>query len=565
MKVLLTIGVVITLSSCHRKPDVQHRAEAPAFELIDVTDQTGPHFTTTCGEPTPTQIVEVNGPGITLFHADSDGDLDIFVANGATMTAPKAGPGSRLFFNQLSETGTLQFKDVTPHSGIDLHAWATSATAFDLEGDGDEDLYVTCIGEDHLLRNDGHGHFVDITSDAGVRVDGWSTGAAPGDIDGDGDLDLYITRYIAWDFGAPPIPPVSFRGEQVIAGPTGLPPQGDRLLLNNGDGTFIDATTSSTLADIPAAYGLNATILDLERDGTAEVLVGNDGMANHLLIFDSTSPLRLHDVAHVRGFATNMSGATQATMGLAIADVDGTGTPDVFSSNFSSDTNTLLSLEGTTFVDRTNAMAIGSPSRTLLGWTSRFIDFDLDGDEDLIVFNGHVYPNATPRTMNSSWKQSPLLLLRDGMRFRPLQPTEGSWLEQRAEHRAAAFGDLDGDGDLDMVSAQRCGPVQVIENRSTSRMQTMVVQLHDDRPDSGNPRGLGARISTQGPNGIQTRWMLPETDFQGFSAAQVHFAVPDIKTVITVDWPDGVTTTHDVNSEGIVNLRFSSGQIVNGA
>ena len=124
MKVLLTIGVVITLSSCHRKPDVQHRAEAPAFELIDVTDQTGPHFTTTCGEPTPTQIVEVNGPGITLFHADSDGDLDIFVANGATMTAPKAGPGSRLFSNQLSETGTLQFKDVTPHSGIDLHAWA---------------------------------------------------------------------------------------------------------------------------------------------------------------------------------------------------------------------------------------------------------------------------------------------------------------------------------------------------------------------------------------------------------------------------------------------------------
>ncbi|MDP6558479.1 MAG: VCBS repeat-containing protein, partial [Pirellulaceae bacterium] len=203
------------------------------------------------------------------------------------------------------DDGTLRFTDMTEAAGIGLRRWATSATAADFDGDGDSDLYITCIGDDVLLLNEG-GSFTDGTAAAGIAVPGWSTSAAPGDIDGDGDLDLYITRYIDWDFDAPPPPPVTFRGQQVIAGPAGMKPQADVLLLNRGDGTFDrpDATAS-----IPPAYGLNAVMLDVDGDGQLEVLVGNDGMSNQVLERSDGTPLRLRDVGRERGFATNMSGA----------------------------------------------------------------------------------------------------------------------------------------------------------------------------------------------------------------------------------------------------------------
>jgi len=468
--------------------------------LVDVTAQPGPPFTTTCGADPSTQIVEVNGPGVTLFDADGDGDLDIFIANGATMDAPEHGPGSRLFTNQLAETGSLRFKEAA--AGITLTRWATSATAADIDADGDPDLYVTCIGPDVLLRNDG-GTFTDVTEQSGIDVPNWSTGAAPGDVDGDGDIDLYITRYVDWGFAAPPVPPVDFRGQSVLAGPAGLTPLADVLLLNDGSGRFTAATTP----EAAPAYGLNGVILDVDADGAAEILVGNDGMANHLLEFKDG---RWHDTAMQRGFATNMAGAEQATMGMAIGDVNADGAADVFTSNFSSDTNTLLVQEDGQFVDRTNRYAIGGPSRPRLGWTSRFVDLDHDGDEDLLTLNGHVYPNASPAAMDSDYRQRPLLLLREGDRFIPHVPTSG-WLAEPRVDRAAAFGDLDGDGDFDIVTAELHGPVRVIENRASHPGRRGVVR---DLPDAlpGTAHAIDGR----------TYWLLPTADFQGCSAPQIH-------------------------------------------
>ncbi|MCH2142828.1 MAG: CRTAC1 family protein [Phycisphaerales bacterium] len=525
-----------------------------------MTERYGLQHHATCGAPIPTQIVEVNGPGVTLFHADEDDDLDLLVIDGATLESPHHGPGVRLYLNQQNETGNVSFRDGTEHAGINLRAWGTSATAFDLEGDGDDDLYITCIGADRLLRNEGDGRFTDITLQSGIDVDGWSTGAAPGDLDGDGDLDLYVTRYVAWNFDAPPVPPTPFRGEDVIAGPTGLPAQSDRLLLNQGDGTFEDVSSSSGLNDITASYGLNAIIIDLERDGQPEILVGNDGMSNQLLVIESIVPLQVRDVGHERGFATNMSGAAQATMGMAIGDVDGNGTPDVFTSNFSSDTNTLLISESGFFADRTNAMAIGAPSRTSLGWTSRFIDFDADGDEDLIILNGHVYPNATVDSMNSTWKQVPLIMSREQHRFTPQKTQNRSWASTPNEHRAAAFGDLDDDGDLDFVVAPRWGAIQIVEN-NVAQDKCLLVSLYDDRIDSMNPRGLGAHITLSGPQGLQHRWMLPTSDFQGCSAAEIQFATPlKPNDALVVRWPDGIRTSHLVPQNGHVECRFSDGR-----
>lgn len=506
---LLLLSLPMMLCGCEQK-------RAPIL-LVDVTERTGPHLVTTSGAMPPTSIVEVNGPGVCLFDADGDGDLDLFVANGATVGDPENGPGCRLFRNMLDEEGALRFIDMTEAAGIDLRRWATSATAADFDADGDPDLYVTCIGTDVLLRNDGGGHFKDITEAAGIAVTGWSTCAAPGDIDGDGDLDLFITRYIDWDFAAPPPPTVTFRGQQVIAGPAGLPPQGDVLLLNRGDGTFIE---SSAVAGIPPAYGLNAVMLDVDGDHRLEVLVGNDGMSNHLLVRDEGVPMRLHDVGRERGFATNMSGAEQATMGLAIGDIDGTGTPDVISTNFSSDTNTLLVTDGQYFVDRTNALGIGPPTRSLLGWTTRLLDLDHDGDEDLLTLNGHVYPSATPESIASAWRQPALIQRRDGGRFIPLS-VSGGWLADTRVDRAGAFGDLDGDGDLDLVTAELNGPIRVIENHiKHPDRKGVVLDFSDD------PLALGAHIIIEVGGETHHRWLTPGTDFQGWSAAQIHFSVP---------------------------------------
>jgi hypothetical protein len=491
--------------------------QSPRIALVDITQHTGPHFVTTSGAMPPTSIVEVNGPGVCLFDADSDGDIDIFIANGATVDDPDHGPGSRLFRNTLRETGTLTFVDVTKEAGIDLRRWATSATAVELTGDGATDLYVTCIGHDVLLRNDGHGHFTDITAEAGINVPGWSTCAAPGDIDGDKDIDLYIVRYIDWDFSSPPPQTVAFRGEQVISGPAGLPPQADVLLINNGNGTFRDINAT---INIPPAYGLNAVMLDVDGDTRLEVLVGNDGMSNNLLMLPQTDDPLFQDDAYARGFATNMSGAEQATMGLAVGDIDQSGTPDVISTNFSSDTNTLLVTDGMSFVDRTNVVGLGPPTRALLGWTTRLLDLDHDSDEDLLTLNGHVYPNATQDTIASEWRQPALVQRNDNGRFTAVRFDNG-WLSERRVDRSAAFGDLDEDGDLDLVTAELNGPIRVIENRAAHPSRRgVVLDLSDESI------AIGQHITIEVAGETHHRWHTPGTDFQGWSAPQIHLSVP---------------------------------------
>ncbi|MDG1837651.1 MAG: CRTAC1 family protein [Phycisphaerales bacterium] len=520
-------------------------------DLVDVTDQSGLQFVTTCGSDPSTQIVEVNGPGVCLLDADGDGDLDVFIANGATIAAPEDGPGSKLFRNLLRESGKLQFQDATTAFGIDITRWATSATAADFDADGDQDLYVTCIGSDILLRND-DSVFVDITHEAGIDVPDWSTGAAIGDVDGDGDLDVYVTRYVAWDFSAPPVPSVAFRGQDVLSGPAGLTPLSDTLLLNQGNCMFLQAP----LPAVTPSFGLNAVILDLNGDGRGEILVGNDGMNNQLLDFDNGRGWK--DTAQERGFATNMAGSPQATMGLAIGDVTSNGEADVFSSNFSSDTNTLLVQETGDFIDRTNAYAIGSPSRSSLGWTSRFIDLDHDGDEDLLTLNGHVYPNATAASMDSTYRQRPLVLLRDGNRFTPLRASTG-WLAGERLDRAAAFGDLDRDGDLDLVTAELHGSVRVIENQvAPGTRQGIIIRLRDELPGSSNPDAIGARITAwTGDTDLRAGWILPTSPFQGCSAPQWHTSVKvgEPKIFVRVLWPDGKSTRHAAEVKPEVTIQ----------
>jgi hypothetical protein len=513
---------------------------ARAIRFVDATATSGLDLVTTCGGMPSREILEVNGGGLALIDFDDDGDLDLFVANGATMDDPEHGPGSRLFRN----LGSLRFEDATDEVGLDLRRWAMGVAVGDVDGDGRDDLYVTCFGPNVLLRNVDGARFEDVTATAGGGDPGWGTGAAFGDVDGDGDLDLYVVNYLAFDPADPPTR-ARHKGVEVLRGPHGLAAQHDVLYENRG-GTLHDVTVAAGCRPPRPAYGLNVVIVDADGDGRVDILVGNDSMANFLFRNrgHAADGPRFDEVGVSTGVASNLDGNHQATMGMAVADVDGDGRPDLFTTNFANDTNTLhVGAAGGFFDDRTRQYGLGLTSRPFLGWACAFHDLDHDGDEDLLAFNGHVYPEASVETMDSPYAQTPLLYARRGDRFeRVTAETSGAWLDAPHRDRAAAFGDLDGDGDVDAVVSELNGPLRLLRNEAAGAAADWLVVTLDDATGA-NRRGLGARVDLVDDAGRRTRWLHGGGGFQSASAVAAHFGVPAGRGPwrLEITWPDGTT------------------------
>jgi hypothetical protein len=508
---------------------------AGSLHFTDATARSGVRMSLTAGGETPTQILEVKGGGLGLIDYDDDGDLDLFVPNGATLDAPAHGPGARLFEN----VGGLRFRDVTAESGIAFRGWGMGVAIGDVDGNGFDDIYVAAYGRDALLLNDGNKRFRDGTQAAGLGDSRWSTAAALADLDADGDLDLYVANYLEFDPSHPPLG-ATFRGRPVFAGPKGLTPSADALYENVGGGRFKDVSEASGIRAAKPSFGLGVAVLDFDGDARPDVFVGNDSMPSFLWV--NQGGLRFTDRALAAGLALNGDGEAQATMGIAVADVNGDGRPDVFTTNFADDTNTLrVSLaSGGEWDDRTRQYNLGAVSRPFLGWATGFHDFDLDGDEDLLVFNGHVYPSASPETMDSTYRQTPLLFERAGARFERVLPDRaGPWLAEAHVDRSAAFGDLDGDGDVDVVVAERGGPVRVLENDG-ARGPSLAVSLKDLRRGVGDRHGLGGKVVLRQGDRVQTRWIVSGGSFQAVSAPVAYFALTGAgPATIEVTWPDG--------------------------
>jgi enediyne biosynthesis protein E4 len=563
-------GVLCT--ACAERPaasgeDGPAATDGAGPRLRDRGPVAGSDFATTFGASSPTQIPEVKGGGLALFDWNGDGHWDLFVPNGATLESPLRGPGARLF---AGEPG-LAFRDATGEAQPEFSAWGQGVAVGDVNGNGRDDLYVAAFGPDALLLNREDGRLVDGTRAAKLGSDRWGAAAAFADLDLDGDLDLFLVHYLEFDVAAPP-PRTTFLGVEVFGGPFGLPATGDRVYENLGDGTFRDVTDASGITSAPAAHGLGLVVVDLDGDGLPDVYVGNDSMPNHL--WRNLGGMRFEEVAEAAGAATNADGASQATMGLAVADVDGDGRPDLFSTNFADDTNTLLvSQPGETLRmrDRTRVYGLGPVSRTLVGWAAIFGDLDHSGQEDLVIANGHVYDDQVARRLGTTRPQLPQVLRRVGPRFEPLAPEiGGAWLGQPRSLRGALLSDLDGDGDLDLLLLELNGAVRVVENLHPPGDDWLQVELADHRPGVGNRRGIGARLDlfdrhADGSERRWTRWLFAGGSYMSQGPPIAHFGVPGAvgELELHVRWPDGALQRVDVPEKG-QHMRIERSEALRG-
>ncbi|HMB54350.1 MAG TPA: VCBS repeat-containing protein, partial [Thermoanaerobaculia bacterium] len=399
-------------------------------------------------------MAEVTGSGAALLDYDGDGDLDVYFVQGRLLGPGKSAGDAifpttlptdrgRLYRNRLAEDGRLGFEDVSeeavpPHTGYGM-----GVATGDYDGDGDPDLYLTHLGRNQLLRNEGDGTFRDVTDASGAGDDGWSVPAAFLDFDRDGDLDLFVGNYVDFPFDDPPVCN-DFAGEQDYCGPDSFAPQADRLFENRGDGTFRDVTAERGLT---GGFGpaLGVVAADFDGDGWIDLYVANDQRPNNLWLNQGDGTLR--DEALLAGAAMNAEGKAEASMGVDGGDFDGDGDLDLFMAHLVTETNTLYVNEGGgLFTDRSVEMGLAQPSKRFTGFGTSWLDYDNDGDLDLLVVNGEVdvidelhragdpFPYEQPNQLFEN--------LGDG-RYREVTAEAGAPFQLSEVSRGALFGDLD--------------------------------------------------------------------------------------------------------------------------
>ncbi|HKD99875.1 MAG TPA: CRTAC1 family protein [Planctomycetota bacterium] len=552
------------LAACGGQPD------RPAMAFSDATTSLGLGFVARCGTPAKRDIVEANGVGVGVFDADGDGDLDFLFAQGSTLDDVDAGRGARPQL-WLQESGG-RLRDASADALPQISGWWTGVAAADADGDGDVDVFVAGYLGTAFLRNDskdGKAKFTDATRAAGLEDRGWSSGAAWIDADNDGDLDLYLVRYLDLDPRRPPRGsagplhlPCEWRGLAVFCGPKGLVPTPDRFFRNRGDGTFEDATIEMGFNGAPASYGLGACPLDFNRDGRADLYVANDSKANFLWRSDGATFAEC-------GFAANAvlgdDGATYAGMGVAADDLDGDGYPEIVVTNYSDEpVSVYRNRRDGTFEIASWSCGIGRYTMSTLKWGVDLADFDLDGDLDVFVANGHVYPQADSPNTGTSYKEANQLFVNDGAgRFTLFEPPAGSPLLEKRSHRALALFDLDDDGDDDLVIVPVDGPAFVLRNEAPRPADGGRARVRVElRAPAPNTEALGATVTLTAGGKKQTRFVRRGGSYASSRDPRLCFGLGDAKAVdsIEVAWPSGARET--IPGAGLANhaVRLEPGK-----
>lgn len=444
------------------------------LKFVDVTTGSGIDFEFQ-GPPTEKAfMIEQNGGGVGLFDFDNDGTLDCFFVNGARPGRPNSELSSS---NRLYRSvGEFQFADATRHSGLKAHGHGQGCAAADFDNDGFTDLFVTSFGRDRLWHNNGDGTFTEVTKTAGVGGQLWGTSAAFADLNADGLTDLYVVNYVDWSPDDPLCHPPGRDDVNFVCSPLDRSGQIDHLYQNMGDGTFQEIARASGVGIEETAKGLALAIADLTGDGWLDIYVANDTSPNFL--FENRHGMKFEETAVLQGASISSDGSVGAGMGVACADYDGNGWFDLAVTNFRGQPNDVFANLGEDgFVPTNDTLGMDAISRAKLSFGIVFADFNLDGYPELFVANGHIH-DWSFSDVQSEYHMTPQILLNErGRRFIDVSKGSGSYFNQKWLGRAVAIGDLDNDGDSDVVVTHADKPPVLLRNDSAQDGAGIAVRL----------------------------------------------------------------------------------------
>jgi hypothetical protein len=491
-------------------------------------------------------LMETFGSGVAAFDYDGDGWVDLFFVNGADVARGRKSSGHRLYRN----LGEMKFVDVTGKAGVGGNGlFGTGVAVGDFDNDHWPDLYVTGFGSNQLFRNEGSGRFREVTAQAGVAAAGWSSSAGFVDYDRDGDLDLYVVRYLEYDTQDNPYCGFRKPGHRMYCDPRMFDGKADLLFRNNGDGTFTDVSKAAGVAN-PAGKGLGIAIGDIDNDGWPDIYVANDGVRNFL--YHNQRNGTFVDIAYGAGVGFDGHGKPQAGMGTEIADFDGDGLADIFVTNFSDELNTLYrNLGSLKFEDATEIAGLQS-GLVPLGFGTRLLDYDHDGDLDIHVTNGHVIDNVSLYHPRLTYAQRNLLYENlGGGKFKDVSAAAGPAFALEHVGRGSAVADLDNDGDLDIVISNLGERPYLLRNDSTPGGHWLTLDL--SRPD--------ARVELTAGGRTQYRYATSVNSYLSSSDSRLHFGLGDSTIVqrVEIRSSDGtVQVMQNVRTDRVIKVSVDS-------
>tara|TARA_B100001750_G_scaffold248244_1_gene277700 strand:+ start:5676 stop:7406 length:1731 start_codon:yes stop_codon:yes gene_type:complete len=548
-KASLAVLLLLSTTGCKEetnktRPVVRGKDNSPA-RFLEKSAEAGITFQHTDGSTGEYYIVETLASGVGLIDFNNDGHLDIYFLNGCPLPPPEdlaSCPPNALYRNR----GDGTFEDVTREKGLEARGFSIGCGAGDYDSDGDLDIYVAGFGRNHLYRNNGAKEgfsFTEVTSEAGVDDPRFSAGACFLDYDRDGHLDLYVSNYCEVNFASSK--PCFNNNAPGYCAPGQYTPVHDSLFRNNGDGTFEDVSQRSGIARDPEPgpkWGMGIAVCDFNNDGWPDIYLANDVSDNFL--FENQKDGTFKNIATEAMAAVGLDGAEQGSMGVDAGDFDGDGSFDLIVTNYHKQLNALYHNEGKFgFSDQALSRGLGDSTLPMVSWGTRLLDYDNDGQLDLFIANGHLEDQIDRYDQSSEYRQRNQLYRGENKRFTEITKGGGSGLKEKLSSRGAAFGDIDNDGDIDIVICNSRERPSLLINETPNKNTWLSLKLKGKK----DPYALGARASVTAAGRTQVAEVRSGGSYVCQNDLRLHFGLADSKKAekVIIRWPGGNSSTFE--------------------